>query len=215
MKWTGLFGLAACMACASTGKYSELPAPTMASPAQKSTQSVDLQSAANATDLDERRQALVQLTLETQGLIEAGMSVGLIDGDPVIRIPSKLFFEKEHAQLHTEAGTVLALLVNVLLDRDDTHFTLHAHGARGGTLPVLEAARGLGLLNALVKAGLPSHQIEVAGGFNLEVRNQIGPKHSADDDALHLRFTPRMTNHRRTTSSKTKAQVLKATEAKN
>jgi hypothetical protein len=220
VKWTGLFGLAACIACAPTGKYSALPAPPMASPTQKSTQSVDLQSAADATDLDERRQALVQLAMETQGLIEAGMSVGLIDGDPIIRIPAYLFFEEDQAQLNTDAANVLALLVNVLMDRKDTHFTLHAHGPRGGTLPVLEAARGLGLLNALVNAGLPVSQIEVAGGFYLELRNQIGPEHAADDNdphdnALHIRFTPRMTNQQRTVSSKTKAQVLKATEAKN
>lgn len=220
MKIFGIFGLLACVACAPTGKYSSLSAPTLAAPAQKDIQSVDrtpidLQSAANASNGEERRKALVQLGIETAELIQAGMTVGLVDGDPVLRIPTALFFNPNQAQLKPESAAILGLLVKVLQARKDTQFTLFAHGHRSGPLPILEAARGLGFLNALVNAGLSTQRIEVTGGFPLDFRDSISTTQSIQGDALHIRFTPRMTNHHHTASAKSKPQSLKASEAKN
>jgi outer membrane protein OmpA-like peptidoglycan-associated protein len=211
----GILALGACVACAPTAKYSTLFAPPTAAPAPKSIQSVDLQSAANASNVDERRKALLQLGIETADLIQAGMTVGLVDGDPVVQIPTELFFNANQAQLKTESAELLSLLTQVLQARKDTYFTLFAHGPRSGDLPILEAARGLGLLNALVTAGLSAQRIEVMGGFSLDFRDQIGTAQPIQGDALYIRFTPRMTNQHHTANAKSKPQSLKAMEAKN
>jgi len=215
LKHFGLGGLLICAACAPTGKYSSLPAPIMTVPVQKGIQSDDLQSAAQATVSDARRQALVQLGIETESLIHAGMTVGLIDGNPVLRIPTALFFNSDQAQIKPESNDTLTLLVSVLQARKGTHFTLFANRSQGDGLPVLEAARSLGLLNALVSAGLPTKQIELTGGFTVDLRDQIGTDQPIEGDALHIRFTPRMTNHHRTANAKSKPQLLKAIESKN
>jgi outer membrane protein OmpA-like peptidoglycan-associated protein len=187
----------------------------MTAPAQKSIQTDDLQSATQATVSDARRQALVQLGIETESLIHVGMTVGLIDGNPVLRIPTALFFNSDQAQIKPESHDTLVLLVSILQARKDTHFTLFTNGSKEGALPLLEAARGLGILNAIVSAGLPANQIELTGGFNVDLQDQIGTEQPIEGDALHIRFTPRMTNHHRAASAKPKPQLLKATEAKN
>ncbi len=215
MKRMGIVGLLACAACAPTAKYSTLTAPLMTAPTQKGIQSADLQSATQATVSDTRRQALVQLGIETESLIHVGMTVGLVDGNPVLRIPTALFFDSDQAQIKPAGNDTLVLLVSVLQARKDTHFTLFTNGSQDDALPVLEAARGLGLLNALVSAGLPANQVELTGGFKVVLQDQIGTDQPIEGDALHIRFTPRMTNHHRTASAKSKPQLLKATEAKN
>jgi len=187
----------------------------MASPAVKTAQTADLKSAADSAAIDARRQALLELAIKSQVLVEAGMSLGLIDGDPTIRIPTVLFFEEESAQLSQEGSPALTVLAKVLLAREDSFFTLHAHGPQSGALPVLEAARGLSLLNALVDAGLAEDQIELAGGYTLDLKDSIGKPESEQGEALHIRMTPRRANQRHSATAKSKALSLKRDEAKN
>jgi outer membrane protein OmpA-like peptidoglycan-associated protein len=187
----------------------------MAAPATKTIQSADLQSAADTAPIEAQRLALIQLALETLPLLEAGMSLGLIDGDPVIRVPIELFFDAESALLKEASTPALNALAQVLLKRDDAQFTLHAHGPRSGALPVLEAARGLGLVNALISNGLPEAQIELAGGFPIDLRDRIGGTEEHVGEALHIRLTPRMENQGHSASAKAKALSLKRDEAKN
>ena len=149
---------------------------------------------------EEAQRSLAEVLERFRSIADAGsLSVEVVDGRMIVKLPSGVLFSSGKARLRELAAVVLARVAQVMRSVPDREFQVEGHtddqgivsGGRFADNWDLSTARALTVLRFLVDKGVPSHRVSAAGyGSHRPAVENDSKAHRAQNRRIQIVLIP-------------------------